>query len=186
MASHTVSETPQPLGTVLVTGGCGFLGSHIVRLLLERYSAPTTRVEVLDLRAANNRQAGATYHEGDLTNATSLRAILNSVKPDAIIHTASPVFRAGGGKAARDLAYNVNVKGTQTLLTEARAAGVKAFVYTSSASVINDTRTDLINADERWSLVRGKLQKDYYSDTKVRHPLTTTMVTPTPSNETCL
>jgi len=161
------STTPsQPLGSVLVTGGCGFLGSHIVRLLLERYTTPTTRIEVLDLRTANNRQHGATYHEGDLTNAAALRTILASVRPDVIIHTASPVFRAGGGKASRDLAYAVNVKGTATLLAESRAAGVKAFVYTSSASVINDTRTDLINADERWGLVRAPLQKDYYSDTK--------------------
>ena len=157
----------RPLGTVLVTGGCGFLGHHLVRLLLERYNAPSTRVEVFDLRTAHNRYEGAKYHEGDLTNEVALRAILRAVKPDVIIHTASPVFLGAGGQAARDLAYKVNVVGTQTLLTEARDAGVKAFVYTSSASVINDTRTNIINADERWSLVRGALQKDYYSDTKV-------------------
>jgi len=163
----TNSQDLQPLGTVLVTGGCGFLGHHIVRLLLERYTAPSTRVEVLDLRTANNRFEGANYHEGDLTNEVALRGILKAVKPDVIIHTASPVFLGAGGQAARDLAYKVNVVGTQTLLTEAKDAGVKAFVYTSSASVINDTRTNVINADERWSLVRGALQKDYYSDTKV-------------------
>jgi sterol-4alpha-carboxylate 3-dehydrogenase (decarboxylating) len=45
---------------------------------------------------------------------------------------------------------------------------VKAFVYTSSASVVHDTVSDLVNADERWPCVRGKLQKEYYSETKVR------------------
>jgi len=167
MATTTDSQDLQPLGTVLVTGGCGFLGHHIVRLLLERYTTSSTRVEVLDLRTANNRFEGANYHEGDLTNEVALRGILRAVKPDVIIHTASPVFLGAGGQAARDLAYKVNVVGTQTLLAEAKDAGVKAFVYTSSASVINDTRTNVINADERWSLVRGALQKDYYSDTKV-------------------
>lgn len=156
----------QPLSTVLVTGGCGFLGSHIVRLILERYPAPATQVHVLDLRIDRNTIPNVSYHAGDLTDSASVRAVLAKVKPSVVIHTASPVFSSVTGKS-KELMKKVNVDGTRNLLEESKAVGVKAFVYTSSASVISDTRTNLINADERWSLIRGKLQLEYYSDTKV-------------------
>ena len=44
--------------------------------------------------------------------------------------------------------------------------GVQAFVYTSSASIIHDTVGDLRAADERWPVLRGKAQVEYYSETK--------------------
>lgn len=43
---------------------------------------------------------------------------------------------------------------------------MKAFVYTSSASVVHDTVSDLVNADERWPVLRAPLQREYYSETK--------------------
>ena len=63
--------------------------------------------------------------------------------------------------------YKVNVEGTRNLVQESKRVGVKAFVYTSSASVISDSSSDLVNADERFPLIQGKLQGEYYSDTKV-------------------
>lgn len=84
------------LGTVLVVGGCGFLGWNIVNQLLDfpsetdasvslpriendpRFEYPTlkgrypsyknTKVHIVDLRTTNNRLPGAEYHEGDLTS----------------------------------------------------------------------------------------------------------------------
>ena len=63
--------------------------------------------------------------------------------------------------------YAVNVGGTKNLIEESKKIGVKAFVYTSSPSVVSDAQTDLVNADERYTVIRGKLQGEYYSDTKV-------------------
>jgi sterol-4alpha-carboxylate 3-dehydrogenase (decarboxylating) len=62
--------------------------------------------------------------------------------------------------------YKVNVDGTDNLLNVARETGVKAFVYTSSASVIMDKENDVINADERWPVISGKEQPEYYTHTK--------------------
>ena len=166
--------TPSTLGTVLITGGCGFLGSHIVRLLLERSSASTinsktysttaSAIHVLDLRITN-QISGVRYHTGDLTSPSSVAAVLNAVNPDIVIHTASPVWTSGTAKSL-DIMRRVNVDGTRILIDVCRAARVKALVHTSSASVISDTRTDLINADERWLVVRGRMQHEYYSETK--------------------
>jgi sterol-4alpha-carboxylate 3-dehydrogenase (decarboxylating) len=67
----------------------------------------------------------------------------------------------------------VNVEGTRTLLQVAGGehgdwgGKCKAFVYTSSSSVVHDTQSDLKNVNEEWPLIRGRLQKEYYSETKV-------------------
>lgn len=163
-----VSNSEKPLGSVLVTGGCGFLGSHIVSLLISRYSSPSTTVSVLDLRTSENTYPEAKYHAADLTSASAVREVLEQARPNVIIHTASPVAVGSLGKKGEELMYKVNVEGTKILLEESNKIGVKCFVYTSSASVISDMRTDLINADERWNVIGGSIQKEYYTQTKVR------------------
>ena len=157
------SDAPTPLGTVLVTGGCGFLGGHIVSRLLE-YSSPPPSIHVLDL-STRNEQKGATYHTADLTSPASVRELLEKVRPDVVIHTASPIFTSGTKKSL-EIMRKVNVDGTKNMVNESKKAGVKAFVHTSSASVVSDCRTDLINADERWLIIRGGMQREYYAETK--------------------
>ncbi|ORY09470.1 3-beta hydroxysteroid dehydrogenase/isomerase family-domain-containing protein [Clohesyomyces aquaticus] len=157
------TEAPAPsLGKVLITGGCGFLGSHIVSLVVKRH--PQTQIHVLDLRTSNNRHSSPTvsYHDGDITDAAALSAILLKIKPDSVIHTASPHFNLG-----KELHYQVNVEGTKNMVKAAQDAGVKAFIYTSSASVIYDPDVELNNADETWPMVAGDRQPEYYTSTKV-------------------
>lgn len=165
----TAVKTTPPLGKVLVTGGCGFLGSHIVELLLKRYSSSTssTSVHVLDLHVSRNTYSGVQYHACDITSPEAVRSILGTVKPDVVIHTASPVFTSGTKKSL-EIMKKVNVDGTLNLIEKCKEiGGVRALVYTSSAGVVSDQRTDLINADERWLVIRGEIQREYYSETKV-------------------
>jgi sterol-4alpha-carboxylate 3-dehydrogenase (decarboxylating) len=91
-----------------------------------------------------------------------MRALFAQIKPDAVIHTASPHFNLK--PAVHDA---VNVEGTKNLLKAAQDAKVKAFVYTSSASVILDATAELVNANEEWPLVTGEAQPEYYTTTKV-------------------
>ncbi|KAI9838637.1 MAG: hypothetical protein M1819_004951 [Sarea resinae] len=150
----------QSFGSVLVVGGCGFLGHHIVSLLADQYDA---QISVLDLRTVRNRRDGVSYYDGDITSEARAKEVFEQVKPDVVIHTASPPLM----EHKKDLMYTVNVEGTKNLVQVAGAIGsVKAFVYTSSASVIHDTVNDLVNADERWPYVVGKDQLEYYSETK--------------------
>lgn len=154
------------LGHVLVTGGCGFLGHHIVRLL--RLRDPDSRVSVLDLNTNRNVLAdkGIKYYNGDISSRESIQSVFDTLehgKVDVVIHTISPPFHLG-----KELQWKVNVEGTKHLLAVSQAAGVKAFVYTSSASVIMDNSMVLINADERWPLQVDDDQPEYYSTTKVR------------------
>lgn len=159
------------LGKVLVIGGCGFLGHHIVDLLLESYKG---KFSVLDLRCTRNRRPdsdGVQYFDGDITSLSSILPIFEKIKPDIVIHTASPAAVGESSQSKTKLRNamfkKVNVDGTACVIEACQKVNVKALVYTSSASVISDTESDLVNADERWPVVTAQNQKEYYSTTKV-------------------
>lgn len=61
----------------------------------------------------------------------------------------------------------VNIEGTRNFIVAAKKSSTKAFVYTSSASVISDGKTDLRGADERYPLIMGHQQPEFYGHTKV-------------------
>ncbi|KAH8593550.1 sterol-4-alpha-carboxylate 3-dehydrogenase [Bisporella sp. PMI_857] len=169
------------LGNVLVIGGCGFLGHHIVNLLLSSYTA---QISVIDLFTTRNRRPdsdGVAYYDGDITKTDDLIAIFKKVKPDVVIHTASPTL-VGGSKA---LYYKVNVEGTKSVIAACEQTGVKALVYTSSASVISDNASDLINADERWPVIPPSSQTEYYSETKAEAEAAVLAANRSPTLLTC-
>lgn len=160
------AEKTYNLGNVLVTGGCGFLGHHIIRVALRDWA--TTSLGVVDLKCERNRRPASDnvqYHEADITDPEKVVALFERLRPDVVIHTASPP--AQGSSASSDALFRrVNIGGTQNIVDACRKTGVKALVYTSSASVLSDNVSDLINADERWPVPRGKDQTEYYSETK--------------------
>ena len=198
------------LGTVLVVGGCGFLGSHLINQLMNfpnenseeasngdikgstllkprtstttlpksssfhfpslksRYPTYTnTKVHVLDLRCNKNRLPGVDYHEADITTPEVVLEVFKKVKPDVVFHTASPPW-----DSPKPILHKVNVGGTKVLLEVAGGqhgswgGTCKGLVYTSSSSVIHDSHTDLIFADERYPVVIPN-PVEYYSETKV-------------------
>ena len=163
MAPTPSSPNPKhPLGKVLVIGGCGFLGHHIVDYILESYTAT---VSVLDLHTTRNRRPdsdGVSYYNGDITALSSILPIFQEIKPDVVIHTASPLAVDGG----RALLKKVNVDGTRTVIEASQKSGVKALVYTSSASIVGNTSSSLINADERWPVIPEQASTEYYAVTK--------------------
>ncbi|KAL8338948.1 hypothetical protein RB598_007319 [Gaeumannomyces tritici] len=120
------------LGDVLVTGGSGFLGYHLVGQLLA--DPECGAVHVLDRVAAGssssaNHHAGATYHACSVEDAAGVRALLSSARPRVVFHCSSPNFsfpdeagRARGRGAAADQLES-NVDGTRVLLDEVRRCG---------------------------------------------------------------
>lgn len=151
------------LGNVLVIGGCGFLGHHIVDILHKSYKCA---IAVLDLHTTRNRRPdvdGIQYYNGDITSMESILPIFLQANPTIVIHTASPTLTGG----SKELYKKVNVDGTRCVIEACQKTNVKVLVYTSSASVISDNVSDLINADERWPVIPSKYQTEYYSETKV-------------------
>lgn len=145
--------------SVLVVGGCGFLGHHIVSQLLKK----NAQVSVLDFNLDRNRFDAVDYHSANIAVKSDVERVLNKIRPQVIIHTASPTAMASNSA----LYYAVNVDGTRNLLECARdQKTVNAFVYTSSASVVHDTVSNLVNADESFPLLFLPIQKEVYGHTK--------------------
>ncbi|BFZ58547.1 erg26, C-3 sterol dehydrogenase [Savitreella phatthalungensis] len=146
---------------VLVIGGNGFLGQHVVRSFLsEVWTSSSGGAElsltVLDVREAVERVAGVEYVVGDMTSLESMDAALEGI--DLVVHTASPVH--GLGKAVY---FKVNVEGTRTVVEACRTRGVKGLVYTSSAGVVFNGG-DLVACDE--SEPYPEVPMDAYNDSK--------------------
>lgn len=157
-----MTGTPGSLGTVLVIGGCGYLGSSLVQELLTTEAASS--ISVVDIKLSPSRHANVTYHELDISSQDDVSSLLTRLRPQTIFHTASPPA------FGFDLPFylKVNVDGTKNLLKAAQAVGtVKAFIYTSSASVVHDGTSDLLNADDSAPVVLLPKQKSTYTHSKV-------------------
>lgn len=120
---------------VLVTGGAGFIGSHVVR----RFLARGARVRVLDDFSTGRREnldgLDAEVIEGDIRDAADVaRAVAGC---DAVVHLAA---RPSVARSMEDPAgtCEVNIEGTARLVEAVRAGGLP-FVFASSSSVYGDT-----------------------------------------------
>lgn len=125
---------------VLVTGGAGYIGSHTLLELmacdhdvcvLDNYinSSPV----VIDrVQALSNGQISA--HQGDVRDDGVLLQVMSDFRPDAVIHFAG--LKAVGESMQRPLEYyDVNLRGTMTLLRAMDAVGCKRMIFSSSATV---------------------------------------------------
>ena len=124
---------------VLVTGGAGFIGSHLItRLVQEGYSIlvlddlSSGRLENLENHIRSNQ---ISFVKGDIRDSSQLKEI--AADSDSIIHLAAI---ADHEKCLQDpaLANNINGDGTRVVLEAAREHGVKNFVYTSSAALYGE------------------------------------------------
>lgn len=134
-----------------------FLGHHIVSQLLEKF--PSAQISVLDLRTTHNRFPLVIYYDGDITSIAGVQRVLDQVRPQVIIHTASPVV--ADFKGSSTLYHKVNVDGIRVLLECAGQIGC-----TSSASVVHDSVNDLVNVDESLPVLRYPKQTEIYSHIK--------------------
>jgi len=123
------------LGPVLVIGGCGFVGSHIVEHLLREPGCGP--ISVMSRNPSANHIQGVSYHPGSITSKEIISRLLAEVRPRVVFHTASP--SASDPAITPEEHRNTIVNGTKNLLACASASPfVKALVYTSSASVIEN------------------------------------------------
>ncbi|KAK6209325.1 erg26, C-3 sterol dehydrogenase [Pestalotiopsis sp. IQ-011] len=161
MPTASGAENSPSLGPVLVTGGCGFIGSHIVSDLLER--DPSCKIHVIDIDTGRNRFPGVTYHNGDISSAADVEAVFSAARPRTVFHVACPDSTAQQPNVFR----RVNVDGARNLLNSAvKIKTVQAFVNTSTSSVIHDNLSDLVDADETFPVLKYPQQKRVYTLTK--------------------
>jgi len=132
--------------TVLVTGGTGFIGPHVVHALRVRDVA--VRALVRDRGRASRLAAwGAELVEGDVTDAASLRKACEGV--DGVVHLVSII------KGSRADFERVMTEGTRNLVAAAQQAGVRRFVLTSALGVDERSKDAVPYFGAKWQMERA-------------------------------
>lgn len=118
--------------TIVVVGGAGYIGSHMVRLL----QGAGYRVVVADDLRGGRRGAveGVELHVGDIGDAAFVDALFTSTQPTAVMHFAG-LMQVGESMRDPAVYYRNNVTATQVLLDAMRAHAISRFIFSSSAAV---------------------------------------------------
>jgi len=120
-----------------VTGGAGYIGSHTVRLLLER-GYDVAVVDNLSKGYRQNVPPGLLY-EMDVADTRALTGLMRQLKTEAVVHFAA--FIAVGESMIEPERYFVNnVSGSLSLAAAMQSAGVKHIVFSSTAAVYGNPR----------------------------------------------
>jgi len=119
---------------VLVTGGAGFIGSHIVDTLTQR-GHDCSVVDDLSSGTRANLPADVPFHEVDIRNPAALAEVFDAVRPEWVCHQAAQMSVS---RSVREPAFdaNVNVMGLLNVLGEAHRCGASRVVFASSGGVL--------------------------------------------------
>jgi len=172
-----VSTEEQPYRTVLVTGGAGYIGTHMCVELLQNGH----EVVVLDdLSNSSSKSLDAvqritqkqlTFVQGDVRDDSTLRHVFEQHPIDAVLHFAG-LKAVGESVDAPIRYYDVNVNGTLRLIEAMSKAECKTLVFSSSATVYGvpeqmpideDTPTGAINPYGRSKLMVEEVLKDLHT-----------------------
>ncbi|XP_063326895.1 3 beta-hydroxysteroid dehydrogenase type 7 [Pelmatolapia mariae] len=121
----------------LITGGCGFLGQHLLRILLEKEDR-LEEIRVFDKRVdptlndLSTERTRVVVIQGDITDYKSVLEASHGA--DVVIHTASLVDV--WYKIPEPLIYSVNVTGTKNVIKACVECGIECLLYTSSMEVV--------------------------------------------------
>jgi UDP-glucose 4-epimerase len=120
---------------ILVVGGAGYIGSHMVKLLLEQGHSVIT----FDNLSSGFRDAvlGGAFVKGDLANRTKLDEVFTTYRPDAVMHFASYIQV---GESVKDPSkyYLNNFTNTMNLLDTMVKHDVKYFIFSSTAAIFGE------------------------------------------------
>ncbi|MBU6476214.1 MAG: UDP-glucose 4-epimerase GalE, partial [Alphaproteobacteria bacterium] len=130
--------------TVLVTGGAGYIGSHVCKALA---ASGFTPVSYDNLCSGNKDHVRwGPLETGDIRNKTRLNEVMKAYRPEAVMHFAS-LIRVGESVMKPAEYYDNNVFGTSCLLGAARKNNIKKIVLSSSAAVYGAPDTGVIPED---------------------------------------
>ena len=141
------------MNTVLVTGGCGFIGSHFVRLVLERTDRRVVNLDAItyagNLDNLRDIEEGPSYRfvKGDITDAERVDRLLQEEEPQAMVNFAA---ESHVDRSILDSSpfLKTNILGLQALLEASRRYGVSRFVQISTDEVYGDVEGEDASSEE--------------------------------------
>ncbi|MBY6272624.1 NAD-dependent epimerase/dehydratase family protein [Caldibacillus debilis] len=121
----------------VVTGGAGFIGSHLADELIARGA----EVHIIDNRAAGDSafvHPSAEIHAEDI-RSEKVKEIFQGIRPDTVFHLAAQVDVRRSVKSPRQDA-DINLAGTLNVLEAAKTAGVKKIIFSSTSAVYGEKK----------------------------------------------
>lgn len=146
--SSNLSSPTGGQGAVFVTGGTGFIGSYIIKNLIEKGFAVRAirRSNKLPFYISNEILNKAEWIEGDVLDITSLHEAMKGA--DAVIHSAAIVSFS---KTERRRMYKVNVEGTTNVVNAAIENNIHRFLHISSVAALGrTTKTEMVSEQKKW------------------------------------
>jgi UDP-glucose 4-epimerase len=121
---------------VLITGGAGYIGSHVTEILLKKYK----KVFLVDNLSTGHRKLinkKAKFFKIDIHNKKKLKKIIEKYNIDSVIHLAANLIIEEGQKKPNKY-YKNNVLGTKKLLDSCKNTTVKNFIFSSTAAIYKE------------------------------------------------
>ena len=121
---------------ILITGGAGYIGSHVAEILLKK----NKEVFLIDNLSTGHRKLinkKAKFFKLDISNKKQIKEILYKYKIDSIIHLAANLIIGEGQKKPKKY-YKNNVLGTKKLLDACKNCSVKNFIFSSTAAIYKE------------------------------------------------
>ena len=121
---------------VLITGGAGYIGSHVTEILLKKYK----KVFIVDNLSTGYRKLinkKAKFFKIDIHNKKKIRKVIEKYNIDSVIHLAANLIIEEGQKKPKKY-YKNNVLGTKKLLDSCKNTTVKNFIFSSTAAIYKE------------------------------------------------
>ena len=121
---------------VLITGGAGYIGSHITETLLKK----NKKVFLVDNLSTGHKKLinkKAKFFKLDIANKRGIKKIIEKYKIDSIIHLAAHLIIGEGQKKPKKY-YKNNVLGTKKLMEACKNSTVKNFIFSSTAAIYKE------------------------------------------------
>lgn len=157
---------------VIVTGGAGYIGAHLVKILAHETE---NRIHVVDNFSQSRKnilnRSNVLYHDIDIRDFTALSTLFTQLKPDIVLHFAA-LASVPDSVANPAHYYHTNVIGGYNLLEAMRSCGCKRIVFSSSASIYGEPEQEIIAEDHpkkptnpygRTKLIMEDMLKEYFT-----------------------
>ena len=144
---------------ILITGGAGYIGSHIAEILLKKRK----KVFLIDNLSTGHRKLinkKAKFFKLDIHNKNNVKKIIEKYHIDSIIHLAANLIIGEGQKKPKKY-YKNNVLGTKKLLDASRKTNVKNFIFSSTAAIYKEGQYKVSESSI-------KKPKSVYGKTKIK------------------
>ena len=144
---------------ILITGGAGYIGSHVSEILLKKYK----KIFLIDNLSTGHRKLinkKAKFFKLDIHNEKKINKIIAKYNIDSIIHLAANLIIDEGQKDPKKY-YKNNVLGTKKLLSACKNTSVKNFIFSSTAAIYKEGQ---YKVSEK-SLIKPK---SVYGKTKIK------------------